>query len=81
MKVLISVFQVFVMVLVVLFSIGTIEVVSYRTVNIPLARDIIHNFFISEVELAKSAMKIDLFQNQQWSIRFINRPYWLNSKN
>jgi len=40
MKVLISLFQVFVMVLVVLFSIGVLEVVSYRTVNEPLAKSI-----------------------------------------
>ena len=79
MKVLISVFQVFVMVLVVLFSIGAIEVVSYRTVNIPLARDIMHNPRISEEKLAEIATKIDLFQNQHWSIRF-NRPYWSNPK-
>jgi len=75
MKVLISLFQVFVMVLVVLFSIGAIEVVSYRTFNEPLRKSIRQSFsFRREVALSS-----DLFHFQHWTIRY-TRPYWLTPK-
>ena len=65
MKVLISLFQVFVMVLVVLFGIGALEVVSYRTVNKPLAYSYNHNEFEPGEHEAASP---DLFQMQHWQI-------------
>ena len=65
MKVLISIFQVFVMVMVVLFSIGALEIVSYRTVNKPLVYSYFHNEFEpSEHE----AVSPDFFQMQHWKI-------------
>lgn len=65
MKVLSSVFQVFVMVLVVLFSIGALEVVSYRTINKPLAQAYYNNEFES---YEHEAISTDLFQVKHWKI-------------
>jgi len=76
MKGLISVFQVFVMVLVVLFAIGVLEVVSYRTFNEPLAKSIYYSWEPSHMVGAFSS---DLFHIQHWTIRF-TRPYWLTPK-
>jgi len=88
MKVLISVFQMFVMVMVVLFSVGILEVVSYYTVNEPLAED---RFQISDWEYThyesrakrKRVLVVveqkDFYHEQHWTIRY-TRPYWLTPK-
>jgi hypothetical protein len=63
MNVLSSVFQVFVMV--VLFSIGALEMVSNRTVNKPLAWD----YYNKEWEIYEhKAVSKELFQEEHWKI-------------
>jgi hypothetical protein len=65
MKVLSSVFQGFVMVLVVLFSIGALEVVSYRTISKPLAQA----YYNDELEIYEhEAISKELFQIEHWKI-------------
>lgn len=69
MKVLISVFQVFVMGLVGLFAIGAIEVVSYRTINKPLALELYYDK-LEGYELAVLNPKGEIFEEEHWGLRF-----------
>ncbi len=68
MKVLISIFQVLVMVLVVLFVIGVLEVVSYRTVNKPLAQDFISGD-LRQSEMIAIQNNMAILQEEHWTIR------------
>lgn len=77
MKVLSSVFQGFVMVLVVLFSLGALEVVSYRTINRPLAQVVFKPFYgdLKDWQIMNKASGVDFLQEVHWTIR-VTRPYW-----
>jgi len=80
MKVLISLFQVLVMVLVVLFVIGVLEVVSYRTVNKPLALDSLnYPKRWSEKDILQEFDAVDFYHEHHWTIRYTH-PYWLTPK-
>ena len=78
MKALISLFQMFGMVLVVLFSIGALEIVSYRTVNKPLAQDF-DSGDLRRSEMLAIGKNMAILQEDHWTIRF-TRPYWLTPK-
>ncbi len=75
MKVLISIFQVFLMIMVGLFLIGALEIVSYSTVNKPLAYRYL-NDQLEEYE--EEFISTGLFKAQHWTIQLTNSPYWLN---
>jgi len=72
MKVLISVFQVGLMVMVVLFSFGILEVVSYRTVN----KDLVFTRFLKpnwpESKIMREVELMDLYHEKHWTIRFVS---------
>lgn len=84
MKVLISVFQGFVMVMVILFSIGAIEVVSYQTINKPVARAFSESegqrdWWLDSASInstLKKASSVSLLIEEHWILRFA-RPDWL----